>query len=296
MLRHARGEAPLLPGGDALYDSARVPHDDRWDLPLPSREETLRYMDAILDRSLSALATTAGELAYFHRLALFHEDMHGEAFTYTRQTLAYPAPRLRGGSPRSTARPSAADRSPATSRCRAGRIGSAPRETSRSSSTTRSGLTRSRSRRSASRGRRSTNEEFAAFVDAGGYVDASWWSEAGLVAGAPGATRVIRSTGSARRAAGGASAASTQARPLVPHRPVIHVSWFEAEAYCRWAGRRLPTEAEWELAASTPDKRRFPWGDAPAERRSPRTSTGARAGSSTSARSPTATAPAAAGR
>jgi iron(II)-dependent oxidoreductase len=105
-----------------------------------------------------------------------------------------------------------------------------------------------------------TNIEFAAFVDANGYLDRSHWSDDGwswrtsIDAAHPvywhrGADR----TWLLRR--------FRETVPLPPHEPVIHVNWHEAQAYCRWAGRRLPSEAEWELAASGYTKQRFPWGD-----------------------------------
>jgi iron(II)-dependent oxidoreductase len=116
-----------------------------------------------------------------------------------------------------------------------------------------------------------TQAEFAEFVEAGGYQKPDFWSDAGWH---------WRSEADAqqplywkRQTAGGwLRRHFDQWLDLEPHRPMLHVNWHEAEAYCRWAGRRLPTEAEWEAAAAgepgsdgrlSPRKRRFPWGDAP---------------------------------
>src|SRR5207249_4748039 len=105
-----------------------------------------------------------------------------------------------------------------------------------------------------------TQSEFAAFVDDGGYRRPELWSEAGWK---------WCSANDAQHPVYWVKQASWTRRdfdrlvPLEPDRPVIHVNWYEADAYCRWARRRLPTEAEWELAAGGFEKRRFPWGDTP---------------------------------
>jgi iron(II)-dependent oxidoreductase len=117
-----------------------------------------------------------------------------------------------------------------------------------------------------------TQGQFADFVDDGGYRrPGSWDAEGWRWREANDARHPVYW----RRASGGGWDRRDFDRwvPLEPHRPVRHVCWYEADAYCRWAGRRLPSEAEWEAAATTrpapegcglsSDKTRFPWGQGP---------------------------------
>src|SRR5688572_4997939 len=97
---HARVHPSIYPFADKLFDSSMVPHATRWDLELPTTAGVRAYMANTLDRTLQALAQVpeAGE-RYFFELALLHEDMHGEAFLMTLQTLGLPAPDLPGLAP-----------------------------------------------------------------------------------------------------------------------------------------------------------------------------------------------------
>jgi gamma-glutamyl hercynylcysteine S-oxide synthase len=108
---------------------------------------------------------------------------------------------------------------------------------------------------------------YAEFIADGGYDHPRWWTDAGWEhrrrAGLSAPLYWARDGGQWVRTVFG------RKEPIRPDEPVLHVCWYEADAYARWAGRRLPTEAEWEKAArldpATGASRRFPWGDADPE-------------------------------
>ncbi|HZP36122.1 MAG TPA: selenoneine synthase SenA [Methylomirabilota bacterium] len=264
--RHLDGESTLLPGSDGIYDAFHVSYTRRWDHDYPSRARTLQYISEVLERTVGRLdcrEPTSAD-AYFYTLAALHEDMHAENLTLIRQTLHYARPRLENLDPAAARPPIDAGYVPHDATVPGGRflLGADPDEPFVFDNEKWAHPVEVAPFRIASIP--VTNAEFQRFVDDGGYRRRELWGRRGWdwrrreavehplfwVPGEGGRWHEHR---------------FDLITPLEPWHPVVYVNWYEAEAYCRWARRRLPTEAEWEMAAtfepSTGGKRRFPWGD-----------------------------------
>jgi iron(II)-dependent oxidoreductase len=257
-LRRLYGRPPIVPNADQLYDSAKIAHDDRWELPLPNRPETLAFLAQELHDVLQRLPAAddgPAASAYLHRLALHHENMHAEAFLYTRDTLAYPRPPLEYR-PLPSAGALAGDANVPGGRYRIGARPEDPFVFDNEKWEHEVELAPFAIARAPV-----TNEEFLAFVESGGYERRSLWSDEGWAwreaAHAHHPLYWRKSDGEWERRH------YDTWRPLRPYEPVVHVNYHEANAYCAFAGRRLPAEAEWEVAATGGTRRRYPWGDDP---------------------------------
>lgn len=268
VLRQHLQRSPIREDADQLYDSISIAHDERWDLPLPTMAQTLEYIQAVKEHVKACLAN--GEDAqrdYLAQYAVFHHDMHNEAYTYTRQTLDYPAPdigkpgsnildagplegdaKIPGGEFMLGAKPT--DGFVFDNEKWAHPVELEPFEIARAAV---------------------SNGDYLRFVEADGYNKREYWDEKGWEW--RNKARLEHPVYWRLDADGWKVKRFDQWLPMPVNAALIHVCWHEAQAYCRWAGRRLPTEAEWEAAAAaepsadgrtlSPVKRRFPWGDTP---------------------------------
>ncbi|MBI5109837.1 MAG: SUMF1/EgtB/PvdO family nonheme iron enzyme [Rhodocyclales bacterium] len=227
---HLRPEGRMA-NADALYNSSRVAHATRWALPLPGLAATRDYLAASLDETLELLAGAdeSDDALYFHRLSLFHEDMHAEAAIYMAQALEIPIP---DGLMQMPLPPRAnLALHIAAQPWTLGYVGP---------------------------GFAFDNELQAHEVAVGAFeIDSEPASWARYLP-------YLEATGAApprylRRHDGEWQCRLFGAWQALDHdAPATHLTWHEADAWCRWAGRRLPSEAEWEVAACT--RPEFRWG------------------------------------
>ena len=272
LLRAATGAEAMRPEIDDLYDAFEHPRAERPSLPLLTPAESRTYVSTVRNMVLDSLEKAPltgplGDGGFVYGMVIQHEHQHDETMLATHQlrkggpVLLEPPAFLSSGLSSGTGAAGGAHRAaevlvdagpfvmgtsedpwaydnerPAhTVHLPAFHIDTAP----------------------------VSNAAYAAFIEAGGYDDPRWWHPDGWTwrssSGKSAPAFWSREGGQwLRRRLG-------HVEPVPMEEPVQHVCWYEADAYARWAGKRLPTEAEWEKAASWDPmacrKRRLPWGD-----------------------------------
>jgi iron(II)-dependent oxidoreductase len=248
LLRRVGERAALLPEYDDLYDAFAHARSDRVRLPILQPEAARAYMSEVREAVLTllpGLSLDGGDplldRGFVVGMVAQHELQHGETMAQTLTLAGVSGPVPAGPPEVETSGAVAVRGGPFT-------LGSTdPWAYDNERPAQIVELPSFRIDRSLV-----TNSEYAAFVDAGGYRDREAWSEEGWAwreaegAAAP-LTWVPDGGGRLRRRFDAVEA-------LRPHEPVQHVSYHEADAYARWAGKRLPTELEWEKAVKTVDE------------------------------------------
>ena len=265
---HAR-LASIEHNADTWWDSSHVPHDTRWALALPDADQTRAYLLDTLESTLELLAKCSDEddALYFYRLCLFHEDMHAEALVTTAQTLGLMLDR-----PLQEAYTPApvAVREPLLIPTTAWQLGSLSGPGSGFAFDNEKSVHTIAVPEFEIDAQPVTWAQFVEFVSDGGYDRAEFWHPDGWqwlqgMSEAPGqyqgrrGPRYVDQIGVASGAV--MQTRFGQARRMHGNQAAMHMTWFEADAWCRWAGRRLPFEVEWEVAAHTAARRGFRWGD-----------------------------------
>lgn len=222
----ARG-ASRLAQADAWYNSSEVPHNTRWHLPLPDLNDTLAYLADAQAESLTLLAQAAADDAslYFWRLALAHEAMHNEAAVYMAQHLGFAVPDALAW-----ARP--------TVLCKERDV-SVPAQSWPLGWGNGAGFA-------------FDNELMGQGVQIDAFqIDETPVSWRRYLAFAQATGRALPPHLRVSRDGDWQQQSFGQWQGLNLDEPAVHLSWHDAQAWCDWAGRRLPTEAEWECAVMT---------------------------------------------